>query len=285
MGLDATVMCSCIKKGLIIPCEFKDIFEIDEEGYPSLTIDYEGNELIHQKFDEWIANSCPHEDMEMAYERISNWYGVRVFQNTLFNLNKNNRFETLLSEIPEANGGVTTPINARKMLEELNIFLTFDTFSKKHVLVNEQSSEEIWEYVPQYEGRMILSGSEGVNLGIDENGFFIETDKGMELFRSNRFKQNLNNRGITERHGSAEVQYTDLNDGSTFTCSSAISGKQIQWDDGNWENEKGQVRFEYPENFKTEVKEREPGEFRYIIEPLKIICEASIETDNPIRWC
>ncbi|MGH1539244.1 MAG: hypothetical protein ACRBHB_02380 [Arenicella sp.] len=283
MGLDATVMCNCIRDGLKIPEEFENVFVMDEDGYPSLTLGYEGNEDIYQKFDGWVENSCSHEDMDKACERISNWYGVRVFQNTLSKLNRNNRFDTLLREIPDANGGITTSIAAKKMIEELKTFEVIDAFGKKHVLIDEESGEEIWEYIPQYGGKMILSGSEGINLGIDESGFFIVSDQGQELFRSNKFKQNLNNRGVTERHGSAEVEYVDLSNSYSFTCHSAISGKQIQWEDGSWENSKGQVRFEYPETFYTDVRDREPEEFKYIIEPLKIICEAAIETNNPIR--
>ena len=48
---------------------------------------------------------------------------------------------------------------------------------------------------------------------------------------------------------------------------------------------KGQVRFEYPTKMVTEHRDRSPQDYAEIIEPLRTICKASIETGNPIRWC
>lgn len=285
MGLDATVMCNCIKNGLKIPQEFVDIFEVDEEGYPNLTIDYSQNEDVHHKFDSWLANSCLHEDMNFASECITNWYGLRSFQNVLHNQNTNNRFNTLLKEIPNTNDGITTPKNAKHMLKELDKFEKLNDYGKKYILVNESNGEEIWEYIPQYEGKMILSGKENIELGLDEVSFFIVNAQGKELFRSNRFKQILTNQKLTENYDYAEVKFIDFNTGNSFTCFSAISGKKIQWPDGSWQNAQGKFRFEYPEFFYTNLVDRRADEFQYIIKPLKIICSASIETGNPIRWC
>ena len=285
MGLDATVMCNCIQDGLKVPDEFADVFAIDGDGYPSLMIDYDGNEEKYHRFDKWVQEACPHDDMDIASERIANWYGVSLFRNELAHQNATGRLDTLLRELPNANGGCTSPEDAATMLQELRIFKETDGVKQKFVLVNEQTGDAVWEYIPQYEGKMIQSGSEGIQLGLDEAGFLIQTTQGQTVFRSSRFKQSLKNKEGTENHGNAEVEYIDLNSHQFFVCCTAISGEQIRWSNGEWENEKGQVRFEYPKHFYTETRDREVDEFQYIIEPLSAICEASVKTGNPIRWC
>ena len=283
MGLDAAVMCNCIKEGLKIPERFKRYFEIDEEGYPALTLPYPGNEDIHLEFDNWLSAGCPHPNMDFVNERVSNWPGVRLFQEFLQNLSSD-VFEIILDEIPNVNGGLVPPYRAEKMLYALQKFKDTNQSLEKTVLVDSHSGYIIFEYIPAYEGKMILSGREGINLGISKDHFFIENLNGIILFSSKKFEQIIIDQKKTENYLESPVVYKDCGTGASFKCTTAICGEQIPWPDGEWQNKKGKVRFKYPKKLQIRSVIRTINDYFYIVEPLIKVCEASIKTKNPIRW-
>lgn len=274
MGLDATVRCNCIKNGLSIPTEFQHAIILDSEGYYSLNLPYKGNEEIINRFDAWMASACTHEDMDLAFEHISNWSGLRKFQ-AILKSQPITEVSTLLLELPDTNSGLTSSSAAKNLLSELDKFEKLDNLGQKFVLVDSDTGDEVWEYVEVYAGQKILSGVENITLGVTPEGFFVKSKSGEYLFQSSRFEQNF----IDD----VQTLFTDLESGFSFSCSSRI-GVPIPHKNGTWQDEKGQFNFNYPERLHTMYRDRKLREFDYIIIPLKRICTASIETGNPIRW-
>ncbi|MEM7799831.1 MAG: hypothetical protein AAF633_11620, partial [Chloroflexota bacterium] len=88
-----------------------------------------------------------------------------------------------------------------------------------------------------------------------------------------------------EQHKNGRVRFLDLSSAQDFECHSAVSGKRIPWPDGKMQNDEGKVRFSYPTHMHTAEFARGPDEFLYAVEPLMRVCQASIETGNPICWC
>ncbi len=131
----------------------------------------------------------------------------------------------------------------------------------------------------------ILSGNRGVNAGLNEFEFFaVDRTSGEYQFRATHFRQ-FNKRG-TEFSGHADgLTWENLDTGDIYESGIAISGKQIPWEDGNWQKPDGKCRFEYPSEFHVEQRPRLVTDFDYIVKALRTVFAASVQTDNPVRWC
>ena len=96
MGLDASVRCNCLEKGLCKPppvpvyVDEEDWIEIDEDlldlekvDFSSLPDDEELREnpviACFELFDQWRADACEHTDMDYAWARIGSWGDVSAF--------------------------------------------------------------------------------------------------------------------------------------------------------------------------------------------------------------
>jgi hypothetical protein len=284
MGLNASVMCKCLTEGKSQPPPFADEVRIDAEGYLSVDLPYEGNEEKHHLFERWLSSACEHPDMELVSEYISNWGGYRAFQQAL-EVAGWEHFSTLKVELPEANGGLTATSAASKMLKELRYFAEQTDLGSRTVLVDTGSGEELQQYIAAYEG-VFIWGASGVEIGIDERGFFIRVaGRGVsgEVFRSKRFEQRIIKGGLLKRFRRTMVEYVDLDTGERFVCREAV-GRPVRWPNGQIQNEKGEMRLDYPVRMEMMSRERKASDFEYILKPLRKICEASMETGNPIRW-
>ena len=51
------------------------------------------------------------------------------------------------------------------------------------------------------------------------------------------------------------------------------------------ENDKGQIRHEYPRLMHLARRKITADRFVYILEPLTVIFEASVAVGNPVHWC
>lgn len=285
MGINASVMCTCFKEGKVKPPPFLEYVKIDNEGYLNLDLPYEGNETEHATFSEWFENACEHPEMGLVSEYISNWGGYRLFQQALAESGWHH-YPTLKTELPEANGGLTAPTAAAKMLEELEFFSQQIDLGWKIVLIDSSTGNELYEHIPAYGGKFIFSKT-GIDIGIDEQGVFIHqrtNSQVFEVFRSLRFEQQLLEPELTETYKGGLVEYIDLESGAKFQCTTAIPGDLISWPDGQMENEKGQVRMSYPRWMHIEKRKRISSEFEDILASLRSVCKAAVEANNPIRW-
>ena len=308
MGLDAFVYCNCLKEGKTKPYMLPFGWRFDEqEGHFYPDIDTDDDDEFDDKWQDlqdWAADACDHADMIHTFERIANWFGYRKFLNAL-ERHGWEHFPALEAELPDGNQGTTSPEAAAEILHELGYFREH-VASLNYFLVDTLTDEVLHEYNEAYQGIFLYDGRSGVDIGIDPDGLFIMERKrertfmddvgdiikgipGMperrELFRAQRFEQRLLEPQLTVSHQGGKVEYFNADSEDRFICSAAISGKQIPWPDGSMENDAGQVRLEYPQVMHVEARPVESDHYAYIVEPLISVCEASIETGNPIVWC
>ncbi|MFB0563896.1 MAG: hypothetical protein ACETWM_22075 [Candidatus Lokiarchaeia archaeon] len=264
MGLDAYVPCNCYKEGKTKPTPFPEeyIFIDEETGMPELIPKYKDDEEKWNTLMDWRLTACDHEDMEIASERISNWGGLRYFQQALARMGWEH-FPTLRDEIPDYNGGFTSPQASAKALEELKFFQKQRKLGSYPFLIDTERGIELREYTEAYDGIFIMDGRYGMFIGFDEEGlFFIKQPEGKLVFRAKRVEQQI--RGFIKK----QVVYTDLDTGKEFVCQSDIEF------DGRC-----------PRYMHVEQRSIDPSEFDYIIIPLIKVFTVSIETGNPVYWC
>lgn len=288
MGLDATVMCTCWAERRIPAPPFADLLLLSEDGYLTLAVPYEGNEALHAELDRWISTACEHPEMEAADEWIGNWSGYRSFQAALGEAGWEH-FPVLRRQLPATNGGQTPAEEARRMLGELELFSGWGSFGERHVLLDADTGESIAESIAAYEGVFVMSGFDGLEIGLDERGCFVRRRRGHaesreEVFRSTDFTQELLEPERTEAHEHGRVRFVDRVTGVALECRTSISGGAIPWPDGRMTNDQGKARFRHPARMYTARGERRPDDHREVIAALRRVCLASAETGNPIRW-
>ena len=115
MGLDAAVRCRFWEEGRTRPCPFPQRIQFGTDlDLLELDLPWEGNEEMHRQFDRWRWHCCAHENMWLANERISNWSGVRAFQQALRSAGEA-RFSTLLAATPMASARAATQVDLDPM--------------------------------------------------------------------------------------------------------------------------------------------------------------------------
>jgi hypothetical protein len=275
MGLDASVMCNCYREGKTTPCPFPEHFELDEECFPTLNLSYEGNEAHFDTFEEWLVDCCPHPHMDYAAVFVANWKGYRSFLQALEQMGWEH-FPTLHTELPEGNQGLTKSEAAQDALNELERFVTEGSGLTKTFLVDSETGESFASSTMAYGGMFGWNGRTGMSLGFDENGFYIIDvwELNRELFRAKRFEQNVIEAESLDRP--QQFEFVDLDSGQRFTCSTPLKlfVKDLS----------GQLKQTYPHRVHVEQRAVDVNYFTYILEPLRYIFRAAVETGNPVRW-
>jgi hypothetical protein len=95
-----------------------------------------------------------------------------------------------------------------------------------------------------------------------------------ELFRAVRFEQRLIESDSLDKR--EQFEFIDLDNDRRFTSSTPLRVFV--------EGEDGQLRQEYPHLLHVEQRGIKAGYFSYILDPLKTIFQAAVETGNPVRW-
>ncbi|MGC4896095.1 hypothetical protein [Micromonospora sp. DT31] len=258
MGLDAFVYCRCWQDRLATPCPVGPV-GYDEDGWLALLQPWEGNRAAHKAFDVWLARSCPHERMEQVSEHVSNWAGVRLFQQALRTAGAE-RFPTLAAALPNVNGGWLTAERAAVALAELDRFRHTSRIADEVELIDEATGRVLMQYVEVYDGVFIFGPD--VQAGVDPDGFFVldRADPPVTLFRAVRFTQ----RPLPDHR----VEFTT---GGTRTV---LAMRPV--------GEHGEPP---PERLAVRTRSRSGDDFAYVVEPLRRLCEAAVSTGNPIIWC
>jgi hypothetical protein len=284
MGLIASVMCTCFADGIAANPPFAVHVKLDQAGFLSLDLPYENNQDKHEEFLQWLNAACKHPGMDFASEFISNWSGYRSFLQMLETIGSTG-FPTLSNELPEGPGGLTYAVAAAKMIEELNTLSELTTLGWTTMLVDSETGQELHEYIAAYDG-VFGFGPDGVHMGVDENGFFIWSRHGdgfREPFRSMKFQQNLLNKGLRKLLRSTAAEFVDFESGKTFRSRQGLFNI-LPWPDGRKQNDEGKFHVGYPTRMHVGKRERKVSEFDHIVGPLRRLCQAAVETGNPIRW-
>jgi hypothetical protein len=166
----------------------------------------------------------------------------------------------------------------------LDVFTSAGEIDTKTVLVDTASGEGLYQHIAAYSGVFIFSTTRGINVGLSEFEFFaVDNTSGEDVFRATRFRQ-FKRSGEEAAGTGGDILWEDLDMGIVYESGVAISGKQIPWKDGRRQISDGRCRFEYPSEFHVEQRPRTVIEFDDIVRALRALFDASVKTDNPVRW-
>ena len=286
MALEASVMCNCYAERRATPPPFPERFFINEAGFPDLRpVDDSDPEEEMQRLYEWLRTCCEHPGMVYASIYLANWPGYMDFLDALDEIGTT-RVPTLLAELPVESGALTQSDSAAKMLAELEAFRAMDVVDTKIFVVNGETGERLYWYVPEHGGVFIWDGQNGHNIGVDEEGLFIADawEHSRIIFRARRMEQILLEPELIEQTGYGRVAYTDLDSGRRVEARTPIPGKELPWPDGRMRNYEGRFRLEYPRILQAEEQSVSPAFFALVVDQLEAILRASVEMGNPVRW-
>ncbi len=286
MGLDASVMCNCFWEGRTTPPPVPMTLIRLENGFLTLDLPYDGNEDVYLKFDVWsVSKVCEHlEGMDYACVWVANWHSYRLFQRALRHVGLEH-FPVLSVELPNSNDGLTYPEAAAMAIAELAYFRAQDDYGTNSFLINTETGEIVIDG-PTDGATFIWDGRTYTEVALEIRELVIREGQEMyrEVFRSPRLEQRLLDPNRTESHQSGRVVYVDLETGRRVVCRTAIPGKEIPWPDGRDENDRGQVRWEYPRYLHVEQRRLTFSHFSRIVDALEKILAAAVATGNPVRW-
>lgn len=184
MGLDAVVRCRCWEDNKVSsPPPYAEHVAVDDEDCLRLDLPWEDHAEAHDTFDRWMESCCPHPEMQFARERVSNWGGVRQFQDQLKELGID-QFPTLRDVLPAVNGGLVPSDRSRTALAELDDFAV-RRFGSKIVLFDVETGESLHEYIAAYGGCFAFSPGNWEG-GVDPLGFFVRGPKGFRAWLAKR---------------------------------------------------------------------------------------------------
>ncbi|MFT3827211.1 MAG: hypothetical protein QM731_25010 [Chitinophagaceae bacterium] len=268
MAYSAYVCCNCYRSGNTTEPPYKEFIYFDEEELfiepPSDLYEKDRNKAIeiYTAFDNWQRTACQHEDMKLAYEHLANISGMGSFKHILNKLGGKNRFPVLTEYLPTSNDGSLPAAFVQQALSELNE-LENDPTIHERIILTEKKSDCIIAAVDSEESNLFAFGAYTHIYGIDNQGFFIVKKISEQVtetvFRSINF--------IQQEISVDKYKFTDIPTGNTFDSFIKL--------------------YSYNESAEFEFKRERQSigpEFKYIITPLKILVEASIQSGNPIHW-
>jgi hypothetical protein len=276
MGYDAFVLCNCYKEGKTPAPPYFDCVKIDDYG-PYLDLESmsttEGKEFLQQQeaFESWQKNACPHEDMELVSVHLSNIAGMRAFKALLKECGGAERFPVLSSYLPVANGGTLPAQHAAQAMSELCSLEKEGSLEERVVLKLKETAQRVQSAKANGSHIFTFSKSTEQYYGIDGDGFFIMKRRKVFwipyttlVFRSTDFKQTA--------IGTSKFLFTDK--------------KSNHQGIGNLSLYPAEKNNALEEHEFVVVKETTTvsTEYRYILEPLKRLTQASIDSGNPIVW-
>ncbi len=266
MGLDAYVRCTCWEKGKTTPPPVPRARVVlgSERDELELDLPWEGHREAHAAFQDWLEACCPHPRMQLAFERISTWGGVRHFQAALRTIGAD-KFPNLLAAIPDTNSGRTEARDAKRCLEDLARFEAEGPFGRRIRLTDEETGEVLQDYVEDYGGVFRWLGREGIEMGVDPEGFFVTDREGNVFFRAKAFEQSREDQAFTLR---------DLESGAKFQSPAGLSYPSA---DG--------LADVFPRLLKVVAEHETPRTYGSEIRALKNVFEASVKTGRPVIWC
>jgi hypothetical protein len=287
MGLDARVRCRCWEDGEATPFAFPDLVEVDAEGYLGLSVPWKKNEESHRAFRAWLKSCCPHPGGWRITEWIGNWYGVSEFRHALRAAGEV-QFARLIAELPTANGGQTSPTQARRCIAELDEFMQAPPFGRRIWIVDTQTGAHLHNPMPhggwftsrperplsKFERLLARFGVRRVSairLGVDEEGIFVEKED-----KNGAVTKLLHSLSIEQiERGNGAIELRDLATSKTIIVQDGVKGILR----GGGEISR------YPRLVHVEVQADSAGEYRELAARLRTVLGAAVETGNPVLWC
>lgn len=257
-----------------MPCPYEEDFVYDPARMPALNMppnlsESEATER-YRTFRTWLATCCEHPDMNEASAFIASWKGHQAFAEALEALGAD-AFPQLLAQLPDGEDGITPASVAQTMLDELSAFEAQQSQLRHAVLVDSERDDVISMGSQVLSGVLAMDRQTGYDIGFDADGFFIRDrwEMNRTLFQAVRVEQRI----LRPEH--QQVEYVNLETGKSFVCNTPF---------GKWYNGTDGLPRMYLKLFHVEARESESNRFSYIIDPLRRVLEASVRTQNPIRW-
>jgi len=270
MGYDASVNCNCYKDRKTIAPPYEELIIFSEDKF-DIDIEYlfesDKDEYWNRfnQFSDWLKTACPHENMEIVSVRLANIGGMADFKYFIKTNGGHSRFPVLSTQLPESNVGFMPIKFNQAMLNEINDIENDTKVFEKNVLKIDE--EIIWKLDKEATGVFKVFSSGTIYFGLNKNGFYIE--KHSKLLWFNRSKVVFSSSNFIQIQIEKEKYlFKDKNSNYQIICNYPII-----------ENENKEI------NFRTTVEFISVGDvFDYILDPLKKLLLASIETNNPINW-
>ena len=282
MTLDAFVVCNCYKEGKTTPFPLPELVKYlnwNEDGYLRFDLPIENSKEAHEIYRKWEQKACKHEYMYYARECISNWAGYRLFQQALAQIGWEH-LPTLRAELPEFNAqGHMLAEASAQMLVELASLKARENWGTNVFLIDSETGKKIHSYIAVYQGVLMADRHQGVEIGFDPHGFFIREMENEDLPASLPRREFFRAMGLEQRLLSNDengyplvVEYYNPGTGERFDSATGITSGGVK------------PPWKCPSLMHVEERPIGPNDFAYVIEPLEIVCKASVETGNAVIW-
>lgn len=286
MSIYATVCCRCYEQGLCAPPLHELDIYTDAGGYPALGLPQNDHTReAFKEFREWLRTACEHPDMHYANVRIASGAGYLNFLVALDEFGWN-KLPVLRDRLPwpQQDFRPLKPVNARKALRELQHFRETADFGQNSFIVDSDSGTVINEFQPDDHGALHTIHVDGHNhtrIGFNARGIYIieKTNgarRGRVVFQAKRLEQRLLEPAPPKLEHEIRVEYTNLNTGRKFVCSTPIA--RAVWGDD------AKIHLTYPRHLHVEQRQRDGSYFDYAIEPLVDVLRTAVEIGNPVVW-
>ena len=261
MGLDAGVRCRCWEEGLCAPTRLKPHIYLDAgSDRLDIALSWDTHEKEVLEFDQWVEQACAHPGMRQAQEHVQSWPGLRAFQNALRTIGEG-CFQTLLREIPNSNDGLTSPEAAKDCLEELDRFQSAGTFGSHIKLFDSDTGSRLAERIEAYDW-FAANGRTGYEFSLTGDGNMLIRHKQLGIvFRAKAFTQS--------RTLDGQFIYTNLLDGAECVCPYGL---------------KVDKKCEYRSRLNVVIDCDSVERHSYIVNALRRVFSAAIETGHPVSW-
>lgn len=274
MGLDAFVNCNCLREARVKDPPFPpDQLYIHDEGYVALR-GHEDDPAIGDLLFSWQYGACEHPGFRYVLLGIANWGGYRLFQDALSRAGWEH-FPVLHAELPESNGGITSPEAAAQAMRELDYFRQCGPLGASLHLVNSETGESIRQAVEQYGGEFMWGPDIMMRLSDGEFRIIDRTAGDRIAFQAKRFTQILLDGSQRDQQYDGRVQFSSLDEDLAYITRVSVTQHSV--------TEHGETPV-YPAYLHVEQRPLMPGDFEYIVTPLYTVFQAAVEIGNPVHW-
>ena len=259
------MVCNCYKEGKTSEPPHKEYIRESIEGL-ELDLPWEENQDAHNEFYEWTQSlACAHEDMELCSERLANISGLSSFKALLERLGRE-KYPVISGNLPVTNGGFLSVDLAQPMLDEI-LRIEREPGKEKRVYLFQGDEHLVssayirQHYIFAFEGDKNFLGLNSDRFFILNQKKFLGISRTKKVFESTHFK--------IKARGRKQFEYIDIESGKSATIGMRIGNRELKLSNYTIETRATLIREEYA----------------YIIDPLKRLVKASIESGNPIIWC
>jgi hypothetical protein len=274
MGYSAFVMCDCYQTGKTGKPPYEEYVKI-EDGYITLqipeSIKRENPKLAYKmddQFDEWKQSACQHEDMECISEYITNIMGMTAFATIIKDRGGEERFPILTNNFLNQSEGYLPTKLLKPLLEELIAFENEKTEEEKVILYDKTTETTIASVNKDKCSIFLFTPCN--NYGVAGEGFFILHNKmgGKKEVPTVAF---VSEHFIQKKIKEDTYRFIDVPSHIYIDCDTGINFKK-------------ETDFAYKEFVIRREKKGITDEYGYLIESLRKLIHASLETGNPIVW-